>query len=72
MCNKRMPPVQIAILSGENNAEKREISIRRREEANYLPLEITNATRICHQCNINIINKIRTLQEDSHCPRFNY
>lgn len=53
------------------NAEKREIAIFRRLEANNPFLEVNDNTRICNQCNISIGNEIRILAADPASMRLN-
>ena len=40
---------------------KRELAIARRDVANREPLEITEETRICVNCNISIIREIKEM-----------
>lgn len=51
--------------------EKREIAISRRDAAQRSPIEITDRTRICNNCNISIVNEIRILNEDPNALRLN-
>lgn len=58
-------------IGGDENANKCEISIRRREEFRRLPLDVTHLTRICINCNNSIINEITAIEQDPACLRLN-
>lgn len=58
-------------LFGENNADKRDIAVRRRGNQGRDPLEIEAQSRICNRCNASIVEEIRILENDPECLRLN-
>lgn len=45
-------------LDGEDNAEKLEIAIRRKDSLVLMPMEIRDGTRMCINCNLSIASEI--------------
>ncbi|XP_051176697.1 uncharacterized protein LOC127291551 [Leptopilina boulardi] len=56
---------------GDENEQKRQIAILRRESLNHLPEEVQAESRVCFNCNISIDTEIRMLEEDPNCLRLN-
>lgn len=55
----------------DENANKREIAIRRRDDFQRPPLAVTNLTRICITCNQSIRIEITEMKRDNTCLRLN-
>ncbi|XP_071653832.1 uncharacterized protein [Temnothorax longispinosus] len=58
-------------IDGDENADKCEIAIRRRDEFQRPPLAVTDLTRICITCNQSIRNEITEMERDPTCLRLN-
>lgn len=71
ICYSAMPPAQMRRIDRPEDQGKREIAIVRRDNANREPLEVTDATRICCNCNISILHEIEVMQLDPLCLRLN-
>lgn len=71
ICDRRFPPRNLMRIDGEENAHKREISIRRRDENNMPPLDVSPNTRICLNCSVSILNEIQIIEHDPSCLRVN-
>lgn len=71
VCTNPFVPQRLAFLNGEENATKREIAITRRNQLGHPPLDITNDSRICLNCNVSIINEIAQIEADPTCIRLN-
>ena len=68
--NSLIPKVMVRIF-GEKNNLKRDIAIRRRDEAERPAMIVTPETRICNNCNISITREMRVLDDDPNCLRLN-
>lgn len=58
-------------IDGDENANKREIAIRRRYGFQRPSLAVTDLTRICITCDQSIRNKITEMERDLTCLRLN-
>lgn len=70
-CDRQMHRQQMARIDGDENIEKREIALSRRNNDNRGPLVVNANTRLCNNCNISIVNEIRALQDDPLALRLN-
>lgn len=61
----------MARIDREEDANKCEIAIRRREEFHRPPLIVMDVTRICFNCNQSIHNEITELERDPACMKLN-
>lgn len=71
ICNTAMMPAQLRRIDRNEDAIKREIAIARRDGFNREPIEVTEDTKVCSNCNISIIREIEQMQEDLDCLRLN-
>lgn len=71
ICDKACFLGQMARIDREEDANKREIAIRRQEEFHRPLLIVMDVTRICFNCNQSIHNEITQLERDPACMRFN-
>ncbi|XP_029173786.1 uncharacterized protein LOC114942563 [Nylanderia fulva] len=55
----------------DENADKREIAILRRDGFHRPPLDVTHLTRICTNCNQLIRNEVAAMEQDPTCLRLN-
>ena len=62
--NSNGHPQQMSGISGDDNEDKCEIAIRKREEVRLLLLGVTVHSSICVNCRNAITNEIRPLVED--------
>lgn len=62
---------QMARIDGEENTHKQEIAITRCDALGQNPLDITDRTRLCLNCNRLIIAEIAALERDPNCLRLN-
>ncbi|KYN09817.1 hypothetical protein ALC57_18070 [Trachymyrmex cornetzi] len=71
VCDRTFSSRVLTRIDGEGNAHKREISIRRREENNMPPMDISPNSKICLNCNQSILNEINHIEQDPTCLRVN-
>lgn len=71
ICPARSTPALMPRIDRPDDEIKREIAILRRDAANRPPINITDQTRVCANCNISIQNEIRMIEEDPGCLRLN-
>jgi len=72
ICNNALLPRVMVRLGGENNnVVRQDIAISRRDQAGRPPIDITNKTRICNNCNITILREIQMLENDPQCMQLN-
>ncbi|XP_067205331.1 uncharacterized protein [Linepithema humile] len=71
ICNRNFVRNQMSRIDTDENANKREIAIRRRDDFQRPPLAVTNLTRICITCNQSIRNEITEMERDNTCLRLN-
>lgn len=71
VCNTGLIPRVMARIDRQEDILKREVSITRRDTNNRPPLEITDRTRRCNNCNISITREIELTQQDPFCLRLN-
>lgn len=64
-------PGQMSRIDRDENADKREIAILRRDAFDRPALHVTNLTRICINCNQSISDEIAALERDPACLRLN-
>lgn len=58
-------------MNGEENANKRQIAITRRDELNHPPEALNENSRICINCNRLIIQEMNMMDADPTCLRLN-
>ncbi|KAJ8688486.1 hypothetical protein QAD02_024281 [Eretmocerus hayati] len=68
-CNAALAPRNMPRI-GED-IERREIAISRRDAAGRVPMQITEETRFCFNCNRSVTDEIRLLQNDPSAVRLN-
>lgn len=71
VCDRNYAPHLMARIYGDENVNKIEIAIQRRDYCNRPPLEVTELTRICMNCNQSILNEINAMEQDPSCLRLN-
>lgn len=71
VCNRLNRVALLARINRDEEAAKREIAIRRREEFNRPPLLINNRTRICLNCNRSVQEELLLIERDPACLRSN-
>jgi len=69
VCDQQFPPRVLARIDGGNNAVKRNIAIQRCDNLNRPPLDMTDHTRLCINCNRSINDEIHALELDPFCLR---
>lgn len=70
-CNGRFLARTMARIDGEDDAVKVEIATNRRNALNLPPLDITDRTRLCINCNRSIIEEKEAVERDPDCSRLN-
>ena len=58
-------------IDGIENEIKRNIAILRRDTLGHPPLDVTNLTKICFNCDRYITEEINLLDRDPTCMRIN-
>lgn len=71
ICDERFPPRTMSRIDGEENAAKMGTAVQRRDTFNRPPLEVTNLTRICINCNQSVREEIQAIEEDPGRLRLN-
>lgn len=71
VCNKNFNAPQLAFMNGDENENKRQLAISRRNEMNHPPLALQDNSRLCVNCNRSIITEINLLNADPSCLRLN-
>ncbi|KAJ8671549.1 hypothetical protein QAD02_002808 [Eretmocerus hayati] len=71
ICEAGLPARTMSRIDREDDIQKREIAEARRNAGGRLPIQITELTRICINCNQAIMNEIRLLEEDPTALRLN-
>ncbi|XP_011263507.2 uncharacterized protein LOC105255738 [Camponotus floridanus] len=71
VCDAIVRPGQLARIDGDDNLNKCEIAISRRDANNRPALDITARTRLCVNCNRSILNEIEAIERDPTCLRLN-
>ncbi|EZA56076.1 hypothetical protein X777_03921 [Ooceraea biroi] len=69
--DKRFAPRLMTRIDGDENADKCEIAIRRRDGFHRPPLDVTHLTRICSNYNQSIRNEIAAIEQDPTCLQLN-
>lgn len=68
-CNRPFNVRQLARMDGDENVNKRQIAITRRDEFDHPPLHLDNNSRLCMNCNRSIIDKMAMIEADPTCLR---
>lgn len=71
VCNRQVNRQQLSFMNGDQNANKRQIAITRRDELNHPPLALDENSRICLNCNRSIIDEIALIDAEPACLRLN-
>ena len=71
ICDRRFRLQNLFRIDREEDIVKSQIAIGRRDVFNRPPLEITNLTRLCINCNQSIIEEINIIENDPQCLRLN-
>lgn len=69
VCDRIFRLNQLTRLDGDDNAVKREIAMKRCEEAG-MQVDLMYNARLCLNCNCSINNEIREQENDSTCATF--
>lgn len=71
VCNVRFPPRTMRRIDREEDGVKRQIAIQRRNDFDREPVEVTDLTRLCINCDQSINNEIIEVQQNPNCLRIN-
>ncbi|KYN17586.1 hypothetical protein ALC57_10129 [Trachymyrmex cornetzi] len=58
-------------MDGDENVNKRQIAITRRDEFDHPPLHLDDNSRLCINCNRSIIDEMAMIEADPTCVRLN-
>lgn len=64
VCNRQFNICYLARMNGDENINKRQIAITRRDELGYPPLHLDDNSRLCINCNRSIVDEMATTEAD--------
>ncbi|CAH1101718.1 unnamed protein product [Psylliodes chrysocephalus] len=70
VCERLFRPTQLSRMDGEENVNKREIAVIRRNAENKLPLHVDNR-RLCINCSRSINQELIDVENNPFCLRLN-
>lgn len=71
VCDQAFQPRQTMKIVGDENVNKRQIAIMRRDANNHPPLNFNNDCRLYLNCNVSITNEIAAMEADPGALRLN-